>query len=93
MQSAVKIKTYQEFKNKYELADKEIIYVGDDIPDYEIMRKCGCPCCPADACNEIKQISIYISQKKGGYGCARDVIEQIMMAQGKWLSDAKAFGW
>ena len=93
MQSAVKIKTYQEFKMKYELADSDIIYVGDDIPDYEIMRKCGCPCCPADACNEIKQISIYISQKKGGYGCARDVIEQIMMAQGKWLSDAKAFGW
>jgi 3-deoxy-D-manno-octulosonate 8-phosphate phosphatase (KDO 8-P phosphatase) len=93
MQSAVKIKTYQEFKMKYELADSDIIYVGDDIPDYEIMRKCGCPCCPADACNEIKQISTYISQKKGGYGCARDVIEQIMMAQGKWLSDAKAFGW
>ena len=67
--------------------------MGDDVPDYEIMKRSGCPCCPSDACPDIKAISLYISDKKGGYGCARDVIEQVLRVQGKWLSDAKAFGW
>ena len=61
MGCSVKIKTYEEFKQKYSITDEEIIYVGDDIPDYEIMRRCGCPCCPADACSDIKEISTYIS--------------------------------
>lgn len=90
---AVKVKTYDELMAKYGYADDEIIYVGDDIPDYEIMRRAGCPCCPADACPEIKEISVYVSQRKGGYGCGRDIIEQVLRAQGKWLADEKAFGW
>lgn len=90
---AVKVKTYDELMAKYGYADDEIIYVGDDIPDYEIMRRVGCPCCPADACPEIKEISVYVSQRKGGYGCGRDIIEQVLRAQGKWLADEKAFGW
>lgn len=93
MGCAVKIKTYDEFKRKYCFADDEIMYMGDDVPDYEIMSVCGCPCCPADACPDIKEISLYVSNKKGGYGCARDVIEQVMRAQGKWLRSEKAFGW
>lgn len=93
MGCAVKIKTYDEFLLKYGLRDEEILYMGDDIPDYEIMRRCGCPVCPADACPDIKSLSIYISDRKGGHGCGRDVIEQVLRAQGKWLSDAKAFGW
>ena len=67
--------------------------MGDDIPDYEVMQRVGCPCCPADACADIKAVSLYVSQRKGGFGCARDVIEQVLKAQGKWLSNAKAFGW
>jgi 3-deoxy-D-manno-octulosonate 8-phosphate phosphatase (KDO 8-P phosphatase) len=55
MQCAVKIKTYDEFLKKYDLHDEEIIYMGDDIPDYEIMNRVGCPVCPADACSEIHQ--------------------------------------
>ena len=66
---------------------------GDDIPDYEVTRLCGCPCFPADAVPEIKDISIYISHRNGGYGCGRDVVEQVLRAQGKWMQDAKAFGW
>lgn len=93
MGCAVKIKTYQGFLEKYGLKDEEIIYVGDDIPDYEVMRKCGCPCCPADACPDVKEISTYVSSINGGEGCGRDVVEQVLRAQGKWLSDAKAFGW
>lgn len=93
LKCSIKIKTYEEFIAKYGLDDSEIIYVGDDIPDYEIMKRVGCPCCPSDACPEIKSISLYISNLNGGYGCGRDILEQVMKAQGKWLSDAKAFGW
>lgn len=93
MGCAVKIQTYEAFLSKYGLHDDEIIYMGDDIPDYEIMRRVGCPCCPSDACEEIKAVSVYVSPYAGGHGCARDVLEQVLKAQGLWLSDAKAFGW
>lgn len=93
MGCAVKVKTYEEFLLKYGIKHEEVIYVGDDIPDYEVMRLCGCPCCPADACSDIKDISLYISSRNGGDGVGRDVVEQVLRAQGKWLSDAKAFGW
>ena len=93
MGAAVKIKEYDSLKAKYGLKDEEILYMGDDIPDYEVMRLCGCPCCPADAVPEIKEISVYISHRNGGYGCGRDVVEQVLRAQGKWMQDAKAFGW
>ena len=93
MGCSVKIRTYKMFMEKHGLRDDEIIYMGDDIPDYEVMQRCGCPCCPADACPDIKSISKYISRYNGGQGCGRDVIEQVLRAQGKWLSDDKAFGW
>jgi 3-deoxy-D-manno-octulosonate 8-phosphate phosphatase (KDO 8-P phosphatase) len=69
------------------------MYMGDDIPDLEIMRRVGCPVCPKDACPEIREASVYVSDRKGGYGCGRDVIEQVLRAQGKWVMNAKAFGW
>ena len=90
---AVKIKTYEEFLCKYGLKDEEVLYMGDDIPDYEVMRRAGCPCAPSDAAPEIKEVALYISHLKGGYGCGRDVVEQVLKAQGKWLKDEKAFGW
>ena len=77
----------------YELSPEEILYMGDDIPDYEVMQICGHPVCPADAAMEIKQLSKYISPICGGEGCGRDVIEQVMRAQGKWMDEANAFGW
>jgi len=90
---SVKIRTWEEFLKKYDLQEDEIIYVGDDIPDYEVMKRAGCPCCPKDACAEIKEISTYVSDCKGGYGVARDILEQVMKAQGKWVLNEKAFGW
>lgn len=90
---SVKMKTYEAILAKYNLRDEEVLYMGDDIPDYEVMQRCGCPCCPADAADEIRAISLYISHKAGGEGCARDVIEQVLRVQGLWMSDAKAFGW
>ncbi|MDY3847955.1 MAG: HAD-IIIA family hydrolase [Prevotella sp.] len=93
MACAVKIKKYDEFLERYGLTDEQVMYMGDDIPDYEIMRRVGCPVCPADACSDIRDISIYVSQRRGGEGCGRDVIEQVLRAQGKWLQDEHAFGW
>ena len=93
MGCAVKIETYDEFIKKYGLTDEEVMYMGDDIPDLEIMRRVGCPVCPKDACEEIKDISVYVSDKIGGHGCGRDVIEQTLRAQWKWVMNAKAFGW
>lgn len=93
MGCSVKIKTYDEFLQKYGLADEEVMYMGDDIPDLEIMRRVGCPVCPKDACVEIREASIYISDRNGGNGCARDVIEQTLRAQGLWQMNAVAFGW
>ena len=93
MGCAVKVKTYEAFLRKYDLTDADVMYMGDDIPDIEIMRRVGCPVCPQDACPDVKDISLYVSPYKGGYGCGRDVIEQTLRAQGKWLSNEKAFGW
>ena len=90
---SLKIKTYEDFLTRHGLKDDEVMYVGDDIPDYPVMRRVGCPCCPADACEEIKNISVYVSQRNGGYCCVRDVVEQVLRAQDKWMKDDKAFGW
>lgn len=57
------------------------------------MQLAGCACCPKDACQEVKDISTYVSDRPGGQGVARDVIEQVLKAQGKWVLNAKAFGW
>lgn len=91
--AAVKIKTYEEFKQKYGFKDDEIMFMGDDVPDLEVMRLVGCPVCPVDACQEVREVSCYVSPCRGGYGCGRDVIEQTLRAQGKWLKDERAFGW
>jgi 3-deoxy-D-manno-octulosonate 8-phosphate phosphatase (KDO 8-P phosphatase) len=93
MRCAVKLTTWDAFLQQYGYSDEEVIYVGDDIPDYEIMRRTECSCCPADACADIKAIARYISQYEGGKGCGRDIIEQVLRAQGKWLKDDNAFGW
>lgn len=90
---SMKIRTWEEFLSQYDLHEEEIIYVGDDIPDYEVMKHAGCPCCPKDACTEIKEISTYVSDYEGGHGVARDILEQVLKAQGKWVLNEKAFGW
>lgn len=89
----VKIRFYESLKRKYSLGDDEILYMGDDIPDYEIMTRCGLPVCPKDSAPEVKAVAKYISPYNGGEGCGRDVIEQVLKAQGLWMKDDKAFGW
>lgn len=75
-----------------EIDPKHVVYMGDDIPDFKVMQTVGIPVCPADASEEIKGISIYISDKKGGEGCVRDIVEQVLKVQGKWMS-AEAYSW
>jgi 3-deoxy-D-manno-octulosonate 8-phosphate phosphatase (KDO 8-P phosphatase) len=87
-----KINEFRHFIQKTGLELDEVCYVGDDIPDYEIMQIVGLPACPADAVPEIKAISRYISFQAGGMGVGRDIIEQVMKVQGKWMQD-DAFGW
>ena len=80
-----KLDDFNNFCMKYGLKPDEILYMGDDIPDYEVMTKVGLATCPADAVEEIQGISHYISDKNGGRACVRDVIEQVMRAQGNWF--------
>lgn len=87
-----KIDTYKEFIEIHELQPEEILYMGDDIPDYEVMKRVGIPTCPKDSVQEIKDISIYISHQEGGKGAVRDVIEQVLKVQGKW-KDHDGFVW
>lgn len=88
-----KLDVFEDWLLSAGLKPEEVLYMGDDIPDYEVMQKCGCPCCPADAADEIKRISRYVSQQKGGEGCVRDVVEQVLRAQGLWMNNSEAFGW
>lgn len=92
MKSAVKVHDYRDFLEKTGLKPEEVLYAGDDIPDYEVMQLVGLPVAPADAAAEIKQIARYISLCRGGEGVARDVIEQTLKAQGNWMG-REAFGW
>jgi len=80
-----KVPCLHDFLQKTNLKAEEILYMGDDIPDYNVMALVGLPVCPNDAAEEIKEISAYISHRNGGEGCVRDVIEQVLRAQGKWI--------
>lgn len=78
--------TYLEENN---LKPDEVLFMGDDLPDYQVLKRVAVPCCPADAVEEIKNVSVYISGYKGGQGCVRDIIEQVMKVQGKWMTQEK----
>ena len=92
LNSKTKLDHYNSFKKKHNLSDADILFMGDDIPDFEVMKKAGVPVCPSDADSEIKQIASYISDRKGGEGCVRDVIEQVLRLHNNWM-DPDAFTW
>jgi len=93
MKAAVKLPVLEQWMATHGLDPEAVAYVGDDIPDYEAMRHVGLSVAPADAAVDIKTIAGYISPVDGGYGVGRDLLEQIMKANGHWLSSAHAFGW
>jgi len=92
LRSRNKLDDLQDFLAKYDFGPENILYMGDDLPDYPVMKEIGFPTCPSDAVEEIKSVSMYISDKPGGEGCVRDVIEQVLRLQGKWM-EADAFTW
>lgn len=87
-----KLPGFYDFLEKNHLTADQVMYMGDDLPDYPVMKIAGVPVCPNDAAPEIKAISHYISDKNGGEGCVRDVLEQVMRAQGKWI-DVEKMDW
>ena len=92
LNSRSKLDHFNSFLKKHNLNKSEVLFMGDDIPDYEVMKEAGVPVCPSDADSEIKQVAVYVSDKKGGEGCVRDVIEQVLRLHNKWM-DSDAFRW
>ncbi len=90
--SSDKKKDFARFLARHDLHASSVLYMGDDLPDYEVMNMVGFPTCPADAVVEIKQIARYISNLNGGDGCVRDIIEQVLRLHNKWM-DGDAFNW
>jgi len=84
-----KVKIYLEEKS---IIHENVLYMGDDIPEMEVMKLIGLPVCPADAAEEIKAVCMYVSPFAGGKGCARDVIEKVLKIQGKWMNE-QAYSW
>jgi len=79
-----KMESYEDLKMCYDLKDDEILYMGDDLPDYDIMKIVALAAAPQDAAPEIKSVADYVSPVNGGKGCVRDVLEQLLKIQGKW---------
>jgi 3-deoxy-D-manno-octulosonate 8-phosphate phosphatase (KDO 8-P phosphatase) len=80
-----KIEVYQNYLAQNNLAPEEVLFVGDDMPDLQVMTIAGLAVCPADAVEEIKAISHYISPKNGGEGCVRDIVEKVLKIQNLWF--------
>lgn len=93
MDSRYKLDVFERFMQETGYRPEEVAYMGDDIPDYEVMQRVGLPCCPSDAAPEIKEISLYVSPCKGGDGCGRDLLEQILKERGLWMNSQEAFAW
>ncbi len=92
LESKNKLVVYEKYILDHGLRDEEILYMGDDIPDYAVLSRVGVSTCPADASEEVKRICHYVSHRVGGSGCVRDVIEQTLRSQDKWF-DHDALIW
>lgn len=86
-----KAPVFEDFCKRHNLYASEVAYVGDDLPDIPVLKICGLAVCPSDAVAEVKGVCDFVSQFPGGRGCVRDLIEQVMKAQGKWTLDASAY--
>ena len=74
-----------DFINTYNINPEEVLYMGDDVPDMPVMEKVGVATCPQDAVPDVKRIADYVSHKNGGDGCVREIVEQVMRVQNKWM--------
>lgn len=92
LKSKDKLEVYTDILKRFSISNEEVLYMGDDIPDIPVLKKVGISSCPQDAVSEVKNCSDYQSPYNGGQKCVRDVIEQTLKSQGKWMSN-KAFSW
>lgn len=92
-QVSMKLRVLQRWMMSNGFSPEQVAYVGDDVPDYECMQYVGLSVAPCDAAVDIRSIAKYVSPVEGGYGVARDLIEEILRAQGRWTMSENAFGW
>ncbi|TFG44442.1 MAG: 3-deoxy-D-manno-octulosonate 8-phosphate phosphatase [Bacteroidia bacterium] len=92
LNSRSKVEHFNSFLKKYNIPKSDVLFMGDDIPDYGVMKLAGVPVCPSDADSEIRKVALYISDKRGGEGCVRDVIEQVLRLHNNWM-DNDSFTW
>lgn len=90
MGSHHKAEELDRYLDVYGIAPQHVLYMGDDIPDLPAMEMVAVASCPQDAVQEVKNASLYVSHKRGGQGCVRDIIEQVLKVQGKWAADTEA---
>ena len=92
LNSKSKLMVFEELKKEYDLSEENILYMGDDIPDIPVLSIVGVSTCPKDASTDVRMLCMYESPNEGGRGCVRDVIEQTLRAQEKWMLEG-AFEW
>lgn len=93
LRASSKLPVLKEWLEENGLEPADVAYCGDDIPDLPPMTAVGLPVAPADGAVEARQCARYVTDAPGGYGVARELLEQILRVRGQWLSDTKAFGW
>ena len=74
----------EAFARSKDIEMSKVLYMGDDIPDMEVMKAAGISCCPSDAAIELREFATYLSPIRGGEGCVRDVIEKVLKLNGHW---------
>lgn len=88
-----KLQTFEDICTMYDLQPEKVMYMGDDLPDYEVMTQVGIATCPSDAAIEILDLASYISDHKGGQGAVRDILEKLLRAKGEWMKSKSDFQW
>lgn len=91
LHSRIKMEEFNDLCQRHSLSPDEVMYFGDDLPDIEVIQACGIGVAPADAVQEVKDAADYVSEFKGGHGCVRNAIEQVMKAQGIWHLDNQRY--
>ena len=79
-----KLSQYEKIKSQFNYTDDEFCYIGDDIPDIPILKKVGFSVAVANARDELKQFCDYVTKRDGGHSAVREVIDKILMSQGKF---------
>ncbi len=93
LKAADKLPILEDWMRRRGLSAHEVAFVGDDIPDMLCMQSVGLPVAPSDACPDIKAIACFITKAAGGYGVARELLEEMLKARGLWMTRDDAFGW